>query len=100
MIKLITAKVWREKTNIRLENNELALKNFKRLLDQEELEDQDLADATAMMAQAYINVKAKDSALAQLKVAAEFTKKNREKARYNFIIGQLYNEFGQKDSAN
>ncbi|WP_435412482.1 tetratricopeptide repeat protein [Psychroserpens mesophilus] len=98
--KINTAKVWREKTNIRLENNELALKNLKRLLDQEELEDQDLADATAMMAQAYINIKAKDSALAQLKVAAEYTKKNREKARYNFIIGQLYNEFGQKDSAN
>jgi len=98
--KINTAKVWREKTNIRLENNELALKNLKRLLDQEELEDQDLADATAMMAQAYINIKAKDSALTQLKVAAEFTKKNREKARYNFIIGQLYNEFGYKDSAN
>ncbi|WCO01622.1 type IX secretion system periplasmic lipoprotein PorW/SprE [Psychroserpens ponticola] len=98
--KINTAKVWREKTNIRLENNELALKNLKRLLDQEELEDQDLADATAIMAQAYINIKSKDSALTQLKVAAEYTKKNREKARYNFIIGQLYNEFGQKDSAN
>ncbi len=98
--KINTAKVWREKTNIRLENNELALKNLKRLLDQEELEDQDLADATAMMAQAYINIKAKDSALTQLKVAAEFTKRKREEARYNFIIGQLYNEFGYKDSAN
>lgn len=98
--KINTAKVWREKANIRLENNELALKNLKRLLDQEELEDQDLADATAMMAQAYINIKAKDSALTQLKVAAEFTKKKREEARYNFIIGQLYNEFGYKDSAN
>ncbi|MEY8849430.1 hypothetical protein AB9K26_11470 [Psychroserpens sp. XS_ASV72] len=98
--KINTAKVWREKTNIRLENNELALKNLKRLLEQEELEDQDLADATAMMAQAYINIKAKDSALTQLKIAAEYTKKQREKGRYNFIIGQLYNEFGQKDSAN
>lgn len=98
--KINTAKVWREKTNVRLENNELALKNLKRLLDQEELEDQDLADATAIMAQAYINIKAKDSALTQLKIAADYTKKNREKARYNFIIGQLYNEFGQKDSAN
>jgi len=98
--KINRAKIWREKTNIRLENDELALKNLKRLLDQEELEDQDLADATAIMAQAYINIKAKDSALAQLKVAAEYTKKNREKGRYNFIIGQLYNQFGYKDSAN
>lgn len=98
--KINTAKVWREKTNIRLENNELALKNLKRLLDQEELEDQDLADATAMMAQAFINIKAKDSALTYLKVAAEHTEKKREEARYNFIVGQLYDEFGEKDSAN
>ena len=28
------------------------------------------------------------------------TKKNNEKARYNYIRGQLYNEFGYKDSAN
>ncbi|WP_299332695.1 tetratricopeptide repeat protein [uncultured Psychroserpens sp.] len=98
--KINTAKVWREKTNIRLENNELAIKNLKRLLDQEQLEDQDLADATSMLAQAYINIKAKDSALTQLAIAAEFTKKNKEKARFNYIIGQLYNEFGKKDSAN
>lgn len=98
--KINTAKVWREKTNIRLENNELAIKNLKRLLDQEELEDQDLADATAILAQAYINIKAKDSALAQLNIAAEYTKKKKEIARYNYIVGQLYNEFGEKDSAN
>lgn len=98
--KINEAKIWREKTNIRLENNELALKNLKRLIKQEELKDQDLADATAMMALAYINIKAKDSALTQLAIAAEHTKKNNEKARYNFIRGQLYNEFGYKDSAN
>ena len=98
--KINTAKVWREKTNIRLDNNELAIKNLKRLLEQEELEDQDLADATSILAKAYINVQAKDSALVQLAIAAEATKKNNEKARFNYIIGQLYNEFGQKDSAN
>jgi tetratricopeptide (TPR) repeat protein len=98
--KINTAKVWREKANIRLENNELAIKNLKRLLEQEELEDQDLADATSILAQGYINIKSKDSALVQLAIAADFTKKNKEKARFNYIIGQLYNEFGKKDSAN
>ena len=98
--KINQAKIWREKTNIRLENNELAIKNLKRLLDQEELKDQDLADANAMLALAYLNIKAKDSALAQLAIAVDYTKKNNEKARYNFIRGQLYNEFGYKDSAN
>jgi len=98
--KINEAKIWREKTNMRLENNELAIKNIKRLLEQEELDDQDLADAKATLAQAYINIQAKDSALVHLAVAAELTKKNKEQARYNYIRGQLYNEFGYKDSAN
>jgi len=98
--KINQAKIWREKTNIRLENNELAIKNLKRLIDREKLDDQDLADANAMLALAYLNIKAKDSALAQLKIASSYTKKNNEKARYNYIRGQLYNEFGYKDSAN
>ncbi len=98
--KINQAKIWREKTNIRLENNELAIKNLKRLIEKEALKDQDLADATAMLALAYINIKAKDSALTQLSLAAKHTRKNNEKARYNFIRGQIYNEFGYKDSAN
>ncbi len=98
--KINKAKIWREKTNMRLENNELAIKNIKRLMEQERLDHQDLADATAALAQAYINIKAKDSALTQLAIAAAFTKKNKEKARFNYIRGQLYNEFGYKDSAN
>ena len=98
--KINTAKVWREKTNIRLENNELAIKNLKRLMEQEELEDQDLADANAMLAQAYINIQSKDSALTHLSVAEAFTKNNTQKARYNYIIGQLYNEFDKPDSAD
>ncbi|WP_053977082.1 type IX secretion system periplasmic lipoprotein PorW/SprE [Mangrovimonas xylaniphaga] len=98
--KINTAKVWREKTNIRLENNELAIKNLKRLLEQTELEDQDLADATSSLAQAYINTKSPDSAITQLQIAAAVTKKNTEQARYNYIIGQLYNSLGEVDSAN
>lgn len=98
--KINEAKIWREKTNMRLENNELAIENLKRLLPWEKLSDQDLADAHATLAGAYINIEAKDSALAHLAVAAAHTKKNKEKARYNYIRGQLYNEFGDKDSAN
>ncbi|MEO8773157.1 MAG: hypothetical protein ABI263_03415 [Gelidibacter sp.] len=98
--KINKAKIWREKTNMRLENNELAIKNLKRLFKQEQLNNQDFADARAALAQAYINIKAKDSALTELSIAAAFTKKNNEKARFNYIRGQLYNEFGYKDSAN
>lgn len=98
--KLNEATIWREKTNIRLENEELALRNLRRLLKFEKLKDQEYADARAMMAQAYINLKAPDTAIQQLKIASAYTKKNSEKGRYYFIIGQLYNQLGFKDSAN
>ncbi|WP_452230615.1 type IX secretion system periplasmic lipoprotein PorW/SprE [Lacinutrix sp. MEBiC02404] len=98
--KINQAKIWREKSNIRLENEELAIKNLKRLLDQEELKDQDLADATSILAQAYINTKSLDSALTQIDIASSTTKSNDERGRYRFIQGQLYNALGDKDSAN
>lgn len=94
------ARVWREKTNMRLDNDELAIVNLKRLLEQEELEHQDLADATSILAQAYINTKSLDSALTQIGIAAEATKKSNEEGRYYFIQGQLYNALQDKDSAN
>lgn len=98
--KINQAKVWREKTNIRLDNDDLAIKNLKRLLKQKDLEGQDLADATSMLAQAYINTKIIDTAITQLEIAANATKSNDERGRYRFIQGQLYNNLGYKDSAN
>ncbi len=98
--KLNETTIWREKVNIRLENDELAIKNLKRLLKYESLKDQEYADARAIMAQAYINLNAPDTAIQQLKIASGYTRKNPEKGRYYFIIGQLYNQLGFKDSAN
>ncbi len=97
--KLNEANIWREKVNIRLENEELAIKNLKRLMKLEDLKDQEYADARAMMAQAYINLKVIDTAIQHLKVASYYTKKNPEKGRYYYIIGQLYNQLQHKDSA-
>jgi tetratricopeptide (TPR) repeat protein len=94
------AKVWREKANIRMENDELAIENLTRLLEQEEIDKQDLADATSILAQAYINLKQIDSAIAKLEIAAQETKSNEERGRYRFIQGQLYNQLEHKDSAN
>ena len=94
------ARIWREKANIRLEFEELAIKNLKKILEQEVLKDQDRADASAMLAEAYINLSQIDSAVAPIKTAAAFTGNNNEKGRYLFIKGQLYDRLGMKDSAN
>jgi len=94
------ARIWREKTNIRLQNNKLAIKNLKRIIKAESLDNQDRADASAMLAQAYININYPDSAIAPIKAAAKYTENNDEKGRFLYIQGQLYNLQGKRDSAN
>lgn len=97
--KIYEVKIWREKTNMRLENDALAVTNLSKLLKEIKFKDQIFADANATLAQAFLNLKEKDSAIAKLKLAREFTKENEEVARYNFILGQIYEEQGHKDSA-
>jgi tetratricopeptide (TPR) repeat protein len=97
--KIFEAKIWREKTNMRLENDALAVKNLRKLLKDIKVKDQIFADANATLTQAFLNLGQKDSAMICLKAATTFTKINEEKSRYRFILGQLYNELGFKDSA-
>lgn len=97
--KIYEAKIWREKTNIRLENDAQAIKNLKILLKDRKLKGQLHADANAILAQAYLNTNIKDTAIAKLKIARELTEHNEEKARYNFILGQLYESLNYPDSA-
>ena len=93
------AKIWREKTNMRLGNDALVVTNISRLLKNRALSNQVYADAHALLSEAFLNLEEKDSAVAKLKVAADFTKNNHERARYKFILGQLYEELGKTDSA-
>ncbi|MFZ4435323.1 MAG: tetratricopeptide repeat protein [Flavobacterium psychrophilum] len=97
--RIYEAKIWREKTNMRMENDALAVTNLTKLLDEIKFKDQIFADANASIAQAYLHLAEKDSAIAKLKLARDFTKSKEEKARYRFIIGQLFEEMGLQDSA-
>lgn len=98
--KINHAKIWREKVNIRLENTELAIENLKRLIEEEDLNDQDVSDANAMLAQAYLNNKHLDSALAPIKIAVSHTKNKEIRGRLGYMKGQIYSRLGYKDSAN
>lgn len=97
---IYTAKIWREKTNMRLGNDAIALKNIKILLKKTDLDKQTYADANALLAEAFLNIEEKDSAVARLRIAEQFTRKNEEHARYRFILGQMYQAEGKADSAN
>ncbi len=94
------AKVWKAKTNIRLKSEEVALENLQEMFEEEELDDEELADAAAMMAQAYINLDSIPEALPYIKMAAEKVKDRELEGRYLYIKGQLYNRLEQRDSAN
>lgn len=97
---IYTAKIWREKTNMRLGNDAIALKNMKLLLKNTDLDKQTFSDANALLAEAFLNLEQKDSAVAKLRIAEKFTKINEDRARYRFILGQMYQEAEKKDSAN
>ena len=93
------AKMWREKTNVRLGNDALAIKNTSKLIKDNDLKKQEFANANAILASAFLNIEEKDSAIVKLKLANAYTKIHEEKERYSFLLGQLYEESGQKDSA-
>ena len=94
------AKIWRAKTNLRLQNEDIAIKNLKKLIEFEDLSKYDIVEASSTLAQAYITTKALDSAITHLQVASKLTKNNEQRGRLHFIEGQLYSALGVKDSAN
>ncbi len=94
------ARVWREKTHMRLEFDELAIRNLKKILESERLEKENRAEASATLAQAYINIGAQDSALVHIKTAADLTPEKNKEGRYWYITGQLYDLLGKPDSAS
>ena len=94
------AKIWRAKTNIPLQNEDIAIQNLKKLIGLEKLSKYDIVEASSTLAQAYITTKSLDSAITQLQVASKLTKNNEQRGRLHFIEGQLYSNLGKKDSAN
>lgn len=93
--------VWKERSNIKLNNNEEAIANLKELLDDDEktLKREVRVDANAVLAQAYYNSQIIDTTIAKLTIARNLTKDKEKKARFSFILGQLHKEFNQPDSA-
>ena len=98
--KINTAKIWKAKSNIRLGNEQVALDDLNRMLKNDELNDEDFSEASAMMGQAFINLDSLDGALPYIKMAADYAKDKPKMGRLLYIEGQLYNALNHKDSAN
>lgn len=93
------ARVWKEKTNLRLEYYNVAIKNLKKLLKEKEIKGQTKANALATLAQGYIYSNSLDSAKIPLTEAIELTNNLDERARYTFILGQLNSKTNEKEAA-
>ena len=95
----LEGKIWREKTNIRLNNIELAVENMSPLVQSLSEKNKLYPLANATLADAYIQLKQLDSASFYIQRAANHEPKRKNKARYLFISGQLLEKLTLKDSA-
>ena len=91
--------IWKAKCNIRLEQEELAIELLKTLLKKEKLSSKIKTEANAGIAMAYLQLKKNDSAIKPLKIACLNEKNKHNKARYLYILGQLYEKNNKIDSA-
>ena len=91
--------IWKAKCNIRLEQEELAIELLKTLLKKEKLSSKIKTEANAGIAMAYLQLEKNDSAIKPLKIASLNEKNKHNKARYLYILGQLYEKNNKIDSA-
>lgn len=93
------AKLWREKTNLRLGNYALAVDNLKSLAQRIPFAEKHYAEVNATVAQAYFNLKNEEAALEYIRRAALAEKNRTTKARYRYIEAQLFEKAKKLDSA-
>ena len=92
-------RIWRAKTNIRLDNDELAIESLKIVLSNEKLAPKTKEEAHTALAMAYVKNDSIQKAIQQLTLATNTQINVSQAARNLFILGQIYNSESKKDSA-
>ena len=93
-------KIWKEKINIRLDQNKYAIDNLKELLEEENLLIEERSLANSYLAQAFINIEQIDSAAYFLKKSNQQFKNIKNNPRNTFLLAQLYQDLNVKDTAS
>tara|TARA_B100001059_G_scaffold99696_1_gene99291 strand:+ start:11700 stop:14102 length:2403 start_codon:yes stop_codon:yes gene_type:complete len=94
----VEAKIWREKTNLRLSNNNLALKNLLSLSKDLKSSSKFNSLLNSTISQGFLNLKNIDSAIVYLNKAIKSERNFKVNSRLTFIQAQLYENLGMKDS--
>lgn len=92
-------RIWRAKTNIRLDNDVLAIESLKIVLKNEELEPRIKEEAHTALAMAYVKTDSIQNAILQLTLATNTQVNTAQAARNMFVLGQIYSSENKKDSA-
>tara|TARA_S200000501_G_scaffold216230_2_gene202946 strand:+ start:23911 stop:26403 length:2493 start_codon:yes stop_codon:yes gene_type:complete len=92
-------KIWKEKINIKLNQNEFAQSNLIDLLEQNSMTDENKYDIYSLLAQAAINMQELDDAVAYLKESLKIGFKPEKIYRNKFLLSQLYERKQIKDTA-
>ena len=92
-------RIWRAKTNIRLDNEELAIESLKMLLKGEKIEKLIKEQAHTALAMAYVKTDSVQNAIKHLLLATETREDEVQTSRNLFVLGQLYISENKKDSA-
>ncbi|MBL4606041.1 MAG: tetratricopeptide repeat protein [Flavobacteriaceae bacterium] len=93
-------KIWRAKSHIRIENEELAIETLNLLLNQNKLPDLIKEEGYTALAMAYSKMDSIDNVKKYLWLATETSENKAQKARNLFVLGQLYGLENKKDSAS
>ncbi len=92
-------KLWRGKTNIRMDNYEQAIRNLKFLARQKNTPQKVKSEAYAFAGEALVKIDSLPQAVGSFEKAAEWSKDKAKKARYWFIAAQLLDRLHLRDSA-
>jgi len=93
-------RIWKAKTHIRLQNEELAIETLKLVLKSFDLSEDNYEDAHTAMAMAYTQLDSTYLVIDHLKKSTYYFKDEAQSARNFFILGQIYREQNKIDSSN
>ncbi|MDO9261374.1 MAG: tetratricopeptide repeat protein, partial [Flavobacteriaceae bacterium] len=93
-------KIWQAKTNLRLQNEEMAILSLKTLLKNKSLSNQNKFDTHTALAMAYKETDSIQQVINHLNQSINLTDKSEQSARNTFILGQLYRQEKKIDSSN
>lgn len=93
-------KIWKAKTHVRLQNEELAIETLDLVLKNMTLSEDDFEKAHTTMAMAYTQLDSTHLVIDHLKKSTSYFNDRSQSARNLFILGQIYREENKIDSSN